>query len=126
MKLLRISAALGLFRLRREADLPKMKPLAGNFRRRPGAGVRTYRCSLGTNTVLGLITKGLFVVPPDGGAENCSLAPPASPKVVPRDCPFNILSASSSGSARRSLAPAPVVRGVRRRAVPHARIPEAH
>jgi|HubBroStandDraft_3_1064219.scaffolds.fasta_scaffold19242_4 hypothetical protein len=41
-------------------------------RRRSGAR-RNYRCSLGTNTVLGLVTNGLFAVPLDGGAENCSI-----------------------------------------------------
>jgi len=35
-----------------------------------------YRCSLGTNTVLGLVTKGLLAVLPDGGVENWSLGPP--------------------------------------------------
>ena len=29
-----------------------------------------YRCSLGTNTVLGLVTNGLLAVLPDGGDEN--------------------------------------------------------
>jgi hypothetical protein len=29
-----------------------------------------YRCSLGTNTVLGLVTNGLLAVLADGGAEN--------------------------------------------------------
>jgi hypothetical protein len=29
-----------------------------------------YRCSLGTNTVLGLVTNGLLAVSRDGGAEN--------------------------------------------------------
>src|SRR5580704_13515036 len=47
-----------------------------------------YRCSLGTNTVLGLVTNGLLAVLPDGGAENWSLGPPGSPKMVPPDCPF--------------------------------------
>ena len=61
------------------------------------------RCSLGTHTVLGLVTNGLLELLPDGGAENWSLRPPGSPKVFPPDCPFDILSASSSGSARRLL-----------------------
>jgi hypothetical protein len=47
-----------------------------------------YRWSLGTNTVLGLVTNGLLAVLPDGGAENWSLGPPGSPKMVPPDCPF--------------------------------------
>jgi len=59
------------------------------------------RCSLGTHTVLGLVTNGLLALLPDGGAENWSLRPPGSPKVFPPDCPFDILSASSSGSAKR-------------------------
>jgi hypothetical protein len=62
-----------------------------------------YRCSLGTNTVLGLVTNGLLAVLPDGGAENWSLGPLGSPKMVPPDCPFDIFSASSSGSAKRLL-----------------------
>ena len=37
----------------------------------PACGVRgCYRCSLGTNTVLGLVTNGLLAVLADGGAEN--------------------------------------------------------
>jgi hypothetical protein len=36
-------------------------------------GVRAYRCSLGTNAELGLVTNGLFAVLLDGGAENCSI-----------------------------------------------------
>ncbi len=70
----------------------------------PGSELRdpaNYRCSLGTNTVLGLVTNGLLAVSRDGGAENCSFRPPGSPKMVPPDCPFDILSASSSGSASR-------------------------
>src|SRR6516162_1388415 len=64
----------------------------------------TYRCSLGTNAVPGLARNGLLAVLPDDGAENWSLIwPPGSPKVVLPDCPFDILSASSSGSARRLL-----------------------
>jgi hypothetical protein len=31
------------------------------------------RGSLGTNAELGLVTNGLFEVPLDGGAENCSI-----------------------------------------------------
>jgi hypothetical protein len=36
-------------------------------------GVRPYRCSLGTNAEFGLVINGLFEVPLDGGAENCSI-----------------------------------------------------
>ena len=61
------------------------------------------RCSLGTHTVLGLVTNGLLALLPDGGAENWSLRLPGNPKVVPPDCPFDIFSASSSGSASRLL-----------------------
>ena len=43
-------------------------------------------------------------MPLDGGAENCSIMrPPGTPKVVPPDCPFDVLSGSWSGSARRLL-----------------------
>jgi hypothetical protein len=61
------------------------------------------RCSLGTYTVLGLVTNGLLGLSPDGGAENWSLILPGNPKIVPPDCPFDAFSASSSGSARRLL-----------------------
>jgi hypothetical protein len=70
LKPARVSAALGRSYLRRGADLPQVYPLREDFRRRPGLGGQAYRCSLGTNTVLGLVTKGLLVVPADGGAEN--------------------------------------------------------
>jgi hypothetical protein len=33
-------------------------------------GPANYRCSLGTNTVLGLVTNGLLAVSRDGGPEN--------------------------------------------------------
>lgn len=46
------------------------------------------------------MTNGLLAELLDGGAENWS-KPPGSPKVFPPDCLFVILSASSSGSARR-------------------------
>jgi hypothetical protein len=39
----------------------------------PGSELRdpaNYRCSLGTNAVLGLVTNGLLAVSRDGGAEN--------------------------------------------------------
>jgi hypothetical protein len=72
VKLSRVSAALGRFELRREADLPQEGSLREDFRRAARLlGVRAhYRCSLGTNTVLGLVTNGLFAVPPDEGPEN--------------------------------------------------------
>jgi hypothetical protein len=49
-----VSAALGRFYLRRGTDLPIC---CSDFARYPA----TYRCSLGTNTVLGLVTNGVFV-----------------------------------------------------------------
>jgi len=73
--------------------------------RRPRAG-SDYLCSLGTKTVLGNSTNGLFGVLPDDGPENWSLNPPGSPpgrpKVAPPDWPFDILSESWSGSGWRS------------------------
>jgi hypothetical protein len=55
----------------------------------------TYRCSLGTNTVLGLVTDGLFGEPPEDDPVNSSVIPPlGNPKMVPPDCPFDMLSAS--------------------------------
>ena len=50
-----------------------------------------YLCSLGTNTVLGNVTNGLLALLLDGGAENWSLSPPGSPKVVSPDWPFAVL-----------------------------------
>jgi hypothetical protein len=43
-----------------------------------------YLCSLGTNTVLGNSTNGLFGVLPDDGPENWSLNPPGSPPGRPK------------------------------------------
>ena len=48
-------------------------PFAGTLVGEQALGVRAYRCSLGTNAELGLVTNGLFEVPLDGGAENCSI-----------------------------------------------------
>jgi hypothetical protein len=46
------------------------RPSSRGFAPVTSSGVRAYRCSLGTNTVLGLVTNGLLAVLPDGGAEN--------------------------------------------------------
>jgi hypothetical protein len=62
----------------RGLKLPRFLPPLGGFScgmgwisRRCLAGTpANYRCSLGTNTVLGLVTNGLFEVLADGGAEN--------------------------------------------------------
>ena len=48
-------------------------PLRGTLVGEQALGLRPYRCSLGTNAELGLVTNGLFEVPLDGGAENCSI-----------------------------------------------------
>ena len=68
LKLPRVSAALGRFYLRRGADLPQVDPLREGSHQASGAGA--YLCSLGTNTVLGNVTNGLFGLLFDGGAEN--------------------------------------------------------
>jgi hypothetical protein len=60
--------------LRRGTDLPQVgRPFAGTLGVEQAPGVRPYRCSLGTNAELGLVTNGLFEVPLDGGAENCNI-----------------------------------------------------
>jgi hypothetical protein len=48
------------------AGPPRVRILGVVLRRDPA----NYRCSLGTNTVLGLVTNGLLGVSRDGGAEN--------------------------------------------------------
>ena len=68
VKLPRVSTALG-------GDLtcgagPICRRWTRFARGRPGFRRRAYRCSLGTNTVLGNVTNGLFVLLFDGGAEN--------------------------------------------------------
>ena len=64
---------MGRLDLRRGADLPQVAPLRGTLVGEQALGVLAYRCSLGTNAELGLVTNGLFEVPLDGGAENCSI-----------------------------------------------------
>jgi hypothetical protein len=61
---------LGDFKLRCEVNFPQVYPLRKDFCRRPGFGGWAYRCSLGTNTVLGNVTNGLLALLLEGGAVN--------------------------------------------------------
>ena len=64
------TAVLGLLGRALETVLAVVKGLCRGYTQPRLQDPANYRCSLGTNTVLGLVTNGLLALLPDDGPEN--------------------------------------------------------